>query len=113
MPTVEYTQRMKVEDLDRLRIFELRGQPVVLDSDLAGMYGVETKVFNQATRRNAHRFPGDFAYQLSTSEWVALRSQIVTLESAGRGRHRKYLPWVFTEHGAIMAATVLNSERAV
>lgn len=102
-----------VSVIDSLRIFQLRGQAVVLDSDLAAVYGVETKVFNQAIRRNAARFPDDFLFRLTAGEWTALRSQIVTLKTGGRGEHRKYLPLVFTEHGAIMAATILNSSRAV
>jgi hypothetical protein len=93
------------------KIYAVRDEPVVLDSDLALLYGVETRVFNQAVRRNQHRFPADFAFQLSKEEWSRLRSQIVTLKG-GQGKHRKYLPWVFTEHGAIMAATILNSQRA-
>lgn len=96
---------------DRLRIFQIRKQAVVLDSDLAAIYRVETRAFNQAFKRNQTRFPTDFAFQITAQEWRSLRSQIVTLK--GRGRHRKYLPRVFTEHGAIMAATILNSERAV
>lgn len=93
-------------------IHVVRDESVVLDSDLALAYGVETRVFNQAFSRNRDRFPSDFAYQLQPSEWDSLRSQIVTLK-AGRGRHRKYLPWVFTEHGALMAGSILNSEQAV
>ena len=99
--------------LDRLRIFEVHGQAVVLDSDLAALYGVETKVFSQAIRRNARRFPDDFLFRVTSEEWASLRSQFVTLKTTGRGEHRKYLPLVFTEHGAIMAATILNSPRAV
>ena len=99
--------------LPGLRVHRVRDEAVLLDSDLAALYGVETKAFNQAIRRNAHRFPSDFAFQLSAEEFAALRSQIVTLKPAARGQHRKYLPWVFTEHGAIMAATILNSNRAV
>jgi len=95
------------------RIFTVRETAVMLDSDLALLYGVETKQFNRAISRNAARFPADFVFQLSKDEWEALRCQIVTLKTSGRGQHRKYLPLVFTEHGAIMAATVLNSERAV
>lgn len=95
------------------RLVTVRGQTVVRDSDLAQIYGVSTKAFNQTIRRNAARFPGDFPFRLAAEEWAGLRSQIVTLEPAGRGAHRKYLPLVFTEHGAIMAATVLNSPRAV
>lgn len=89
----------------------VRGQRVVLDSDLAALYGVETKVFNQAIKRNQRRFPKDFAFQLSSEEWLILKSQIVT-SSLGHGGKRK-LPWVFTEHGALMAASVLNSDRAI
>ncbi|MCL4181305.1 MAG: ORF6N domain-containing protein [Verrucomicrobia bacterium] len=96
-----------------LRLFTARGQTVVLDGDLARLYGVSTKVFNQAIRRNKTRFPSDFLFRLTPEEWAALRSQIVTLKPAGRGEHRKYRPLAFTEHGAIMAATVLNSPRAV
>lgn len=98
---------------DRLRVFHVRGDAVVLDSDLAAVYGVETRVLNQAINRNASRFPDDFLFRLSTEEWTSLRSQFVTLKTAGRGEHRKYRPLVFTEHGAIMAAAVLNSPRAV
>ncbi len=94
------------------QIHTIRNATVVLDSDLALLYGVETKRFNEQFRRNRHRFPDDFAFQLSEEEFASLRSQIATLK-VGRGRHRKYMPWVFTEHGALMAASVLNSERAV
>jgi len=96
-----------------LPVYTIRDSPVVLDSDLAKTYGVETKVFNQAFKRNAKRFPPEFAFQIPEDEWLALRSQIVTLKTTGRGRHRKYLPWVFTEHGALMAATILNSDEAI
>lgn len=99
------------------RIVLLRGQKVLLDSDLAALYGVETKRFNEAVKRNLARFPADFMFQLSAEEFEALRSQIATLNAteqrAGRGRHRKYLPHAFTEHGAIMAASILNSPRAI
>jgi hypothetical protein len=94
------------------RIYLVRGQRVMLDSDLAELYGVATKVFNQAIKRNIGRFPSDFMFQLVENEDESLRSQSVTLKP-GRGQHRKYLPYVFTEHGAIMAASVLNSPRAV
>ncbi|HOW66215.1 MAG TPA: ORF6N domain-containing protein [Candidatus Paceibacterota bacterium] len=99
--------------IDRLRLFQVRGQTVVLDSDLALLYGVSTKRFNEQYRRNQNRFPIDFAFQLSREEFESLRSQFATLKKAGRGQHRKFSPWVFTEHGAIMAATILNSPRAV
>jgi hypothetical protein len=94
------------------RIAVIRGQRVLLDSDLAALYGVTTKRLNEQVRRNIDRFPGDFLFQLSDDDMGSLRSQIATLNT-GRGRHRKYRPWAFTEHGAIMAATVLNSRRAV
>lgn len=95
------------------RICTVRGEAVMLDSELALLYGVETGQFNRAMKRNAARFPADFAFRLTQEEWAALRCQIGTLKTGGRGQHRKYLPQVFTEHGAIMAATVLNSARAV
>lgn len=94
------------------RILILRGQRVIVDADLAALYGVQTKRLNEQVRRNAERFPADFMFALSQEEWDALRSQSATLKT-GRGQHRKYLPYAFTEHGAIMAATVLNSPRAV
>jgi hypothetical protein len=85
----------------------------MLDSDLARVYGVPTKVFNQTVRRNIDRFPSDFRLQLSKTERANLRSQIVTSKNSRRGQHRKYFPFVYTEHGAIMAATILRSSRAV
>jgi hypothetical protein len=95
------------------RIVIMRGQKVLLDSDLAALYGVETKRFNEAVKRNLARFPADFMFQLSAEEFAALRSQFATSNSpAGRGG-RRYLPRAFTEHGAIMAASVLNSPRAI
>jgi hypothetical protein len=94
------------------KIRVIRGKRVLLDSDLAALYGVATKAFNQAVRRNLDRFPDDFALILTNQDVAALRSQIVTLD-VGRGRHRKYRQWAFTEHGAVMAATVLNSPRAI
>jgi len=84
----------------------------MLDSDLAELYGVETRVFNQAVKRNAERFDDDFMFQVTADEWKSLRSQIVTLKT-GRGQHRTYLPYVFTVHGAYMAGNVLNSPRAI
>jgi hypothetical protein len=93
-------------------ILVLRGHRVLLDSELADLHGVATKRFNEQVKRNLARFPADFMFQLSTDESVALRSQFATLKP-GRGQHRKYRPYAFTEHGAIMAATILNSPRAV
>jgi phage regulator Rha-like protein len=93
------------------RIRLIRGHRVVLDTDLAAFYGETTKRFNQQVNRNLKRFPPDFMFQLDDEEFAALRLQSATLKP-GRGQHRKYLPHAFTEHGAIMAATLLNSERA-
>jgi phage regulator Rha-like protein len=93
-------------------ILILRGQKVLLDIDLAASYGVESKVLLQAVKRNMERFPADFMLQLTTDEWSALRSQFVTLKT-GRGQHRKYLPYAFTEQGVAMLSSVLNSKRAI
>ena len=95
-----------------LSIATLRDQRVILDVDLAAIYGVETKRLNEQIKRNVARFPQDFMFQLTTEESESLKSQFATLKT-GRGQHRKYQPYVFTEHGAIMAAMVLNSPRAV
>lgn len=92
-------------------IFIARGRRVVVDSDLASLYGVTVSRFNEAVRRNAERFPTDFAFQLAREEYEALRSQ-TAISKPGRGG-RRYLPYVFTEHGAVMAAMVLNSPKAV
>jgi len=95
------------------RILTVRGKKVILASDLAEVYGVATKALNQAVKRNAAKFPADFAFLLTREEAKAasrLRSQFVTLK---RGQHIKYLPHAFTEHGAIMAANVLNSPEAI
>ena len=92
------------------KILLIRGIRVILDTDLAELYGVQVKRLNEQVKRNARRFPDDFVMQLSAKETVNLRSQIVTSSSGHGGR--RYLPNAFTEHGAIMAASVLNSERA-
>lgn len=94
------------------RILELRGRKVILDADLAQLYGVETRVLLQAVRRNAERYPPDFLFTLTNQEVAALRSQSVISNTAGRGG-RRHARLAFTEHGAIMAATVLNSPRAI
>lgn len=92
-------------------IYTVRGLRVMFDSDLAKIYGVTTSALNQALKRNIKRFPDDFAFQLASKELGILISQIVT-SSKNYGGRRK-LPWVFTEHGAIMLASILNSKRAV
>ena len=93
-------------------ILLLRAHRVILDRDLAAIYGVTTKRLNEQVKRNAKRFPEDFLFQLTAEEAELSRSQFATLKS-GRGQNIKYRPYAFTEHGAIMAATVLNSPRAV
>ncbi len=93
-------------------IYLIRGQKVMLDGDLAALYGVATKVFNQAVRRNQDRFPEDFMFQLDDEEAKALRSQLVTLDG-GRGRYPKYAPLAFTEQGVAMLSSILRSKRAV
>jgi hypothetical protein len=126
---------MKPQKPIETSILTVRGQKVILDTDLAELYGVLTKVFNQAVKRNLNRFPDDFAFQLTAEEFAALRlpnssqtamslpatadkeavapnwSQFVT--SSKRHRGAAYRPWAFTEHGALMAANILRSERAV
>ena len=112
-------------------IFSIRGHRVILDADLARLYGVTTRVVNQDVRRNSHRFPDDFAFQLTATEATNLKSQFVTSRTqsfnpkthagnrsqivTGSQKHRdpRFRPWAFTEHGALMAANVLRSRRAV
>ena len=98
------------------RILVVRGQKVMLDMDLAGLYGVTTKRLNEQTRRNLDRFPSDFVFQLTVQEVAVLRSQFATSRMGLPQRiwgGRRYSPYAFTEHGAIMAAMVLNSARAI
>lgn len=92
------------------RIYQIRGKRVLLDEDLARLYQATTKAFNQAIKRNIERFPDDFMFQLTPEEYSIVRSQIVT--TSGKGG-RRALPRAFTEHGAVMAATVLNSPLAI
>jgi hypothetical protein len=113
LPTQEVTQCLHV----------MRDQRIILDADLAFLYGVTTKRLNEQYRRNRDRFPEDFAFRLTPEEWVALRSQTPASEQASNLRSqnatssahggRRYLPVAFTEHGALMAANILNSPRAV
>lgn len=91
------------------KIYIIRNLKVMMDSDLASLYDVETKVLNQAVKRNLNRFPDDFMFQLSDDEWQILRSQFVTLKETTR----KYKPYVFTEQGVAMLSGILNSKRAV
>ena len=94
------------------KIHEIRGKKVMLDADLAELFGITTGTLNQAVHRNSSRFPEDFMFQLTENEWNSLRSQFVILKS-GRGKHRKYLPLAFTEHGVAMLSGILRSETAV
>ena len=100
---------LSIEDIAQ-RILIVRGRRVLLDSDLAAFYGETTKRFNEQVKRNLARFPADFMFQLNAAEFAALRSQFAT-SNIGRGG-RRYAPLAFTEHGAIQAATILNSARA-
>jgi hypothetical protein len=121
---------MQTDNLQRIKsvIFEIRGYQVMLDADLAGIYQVETKVLNQAVKRNRDRFPPEFMFQLTKDEFESLKSQIATsslrsqivtsnlrsqiaISKGGRGG-RRYMPFVFTEHGIIMLSSVLNSKIA-
>ena len=88
----------------------LRGQAVILDSDLAALYGVTVKRLNEQVKRNRERFPDHFMFRISETEWAHLRSHFATSKSRGG---RRYTPFAFTEHGAIMAATILNSRQAI
>jgi len=111
VPKAERVALVPIEHITRT-ILVLRGRRVILDAELAAVYGVPTKVLNQAVKRNAERFPEDFMFRLSSPEAEALnRSQAVT----GFQKHRdpRFPPFAFTEHGAIMAATILNSPRAI
>ncbi|MDR2206260.1 MAG: ORF6N domain-containing protein [Flavobacteriaceae bacterium] len=94
------------------KIHEIRGQKIILDFDLAEMYGVETKYLKRAVRINLKRFPPDFMFELTKTEWESLRCNFSTLET-GRGKHPKYLPFAFTEQGVAMLSSVLNSDKAI
>ena len=107
MPNTGLALARKVDSIIHL----LRGERVIFDSDLAELYGVSVKHLNQQIKSNARRFPPDFLFQISPAEYENLRSQIVTSSSGHGGR--RYLPLAFTEHGAVMAANVLNSARAI
>lgn len=93
------------------KIFKVRGQKVMLDSDLAQLYDVETRIINRNVKRNINRFPDDFMFQLTSDEWNDLKSHFgISKEQKGG---RRFLPYVFTEHGVLMLSNVLNSERAI
>jgi len=105
------TALVPTERIER-RILLIRGEKVMLDSDLAELYDVETRVLIQAVKRNMARFPADFMFQLSAEENAFLRSQFVISNAPGRGG-RRYRPYAFTEHGVAMLSSVLNSPRAI
>jgi hypothetical protein len=111
MMTARNRSLVPVDALSR-RIHVVRGAKVMLDTDLASVYGVSPKRLNEQVKRNRARFPRDFMFRLNAGEARALRSQNATLNN-GRGRHRKYAPYAFTEHGAVMLASILNSSVAV
>jgi phage regulator Rha-like protein len=115
---------MKVIQSIQNRIYEIRGERVMLDFDLAALYEVEIRILNQAVKRNIKRFPKDFMFQLTKDEYESLRFQIETLETqsltsqnvilkATRGQHRKFLPYAFTEQGVAMLSGILNSDKAI
>jgi hypothetical protein len=99
------------ENIIEKMIYVIRDQKVMLDSDLAELYGVETRVLNQSVQRNPARFPKDFIFQLTEEEYQSLRSQFV-ISKKGKGG-RRYMPYVFTENGVAMLSSVLNSEKAI
>jgi phage regulator Rha-like protein len=114
---------IEIDDIQK-HIYTVRNVQVMLDEDLSVLYGVETRVLNQAVKRNIERFPPEFMFQVSATEFEILKSQIVTSSDdslrsqnvtlkTGRGQHRKYLPYAFTEQGVAMLSAVLKSETAV
>ena len=111
MTTSKATDFASIERISQ-SILILRGHRAILDQDLAAIYGIETRALNQAVKRNAERFPEDFRFQLTAQEFEASRLQTATFKRGG-GRHITYLPYAFTEHGAIQAANVVNSSRAI
>jgi hypothetical protein len=110
MATKKKVITVSAEILER-RIYVIRGQRIMLDKDLADMYGIKTMVLNQAVKRNSQRFPSDFAFQLTQQELTNLISQIVISSSKHGGRRNR--PWVFTEHGVAMLSSVLRSNTAI
>lgn len=105
-------QSLLSEETISNKIYFIRGQKVMLDSDLASLYEVETKRLNEQVKRNLSRFPSDFMFQLTEIEYNSSRSQIATLKN-GRGSNLKYLPFAFTEHGILMLSSVLKSDKAI
>lgn len=112
MPKTKQSSTLIAENVIIEKVYIVRGVKVMLDKDLAEMYGVEVKVLNQAVKRKLHRFPEDFMFQLTSVEWDSLKSQFVTSKNPGRGGVRK-LPFAFTEQGVAMLSSVLSSDTAV
>ena len=108
-------QNLKDMQLEKIqtKIYEIRGQKVMLDFDLAELYETETKYLKRAVKANIKRFPPDFMFELTKLEYDSLRCNFSTLESKGRGQHSKYLPYAFTEQGVAMLSGILNSEKAI
>ena len=104
--------KYEIENIKNL-IYTIRGRQVMLDSDVAKLYNCETKYVNRVVKRNIERFPEEFCFQLTENEFQLLRCQFVTLKSNGRGQHRKYMPYVFTEQGIAMLSALLKSDIAV
>ena len=102
---------MELQHIQR-KIYEIHGQRVMLDFDLAELYEIETKYLKRSVRANIKRFPPDFMFELTKSDWKTLRCNFSTLES-GRGKYPKYLPYAFTEQGVAMLSSVLNSDKAI
>ena len=109
---LEIQDELDIEDIKNL-IYIIRGKQVMLDSDVANIYHCETKYVNRVVKRNLERFPEEFCFQLNEKEFEVLRCQFVTLKENGRGQHRKYLPYVFTEQGIAMLSALLKSDIAV
>ena len=104
--------KYEVENIKNL-IYTIRGKQVMIDSDVAKLYNCETKYINRVVKRNIERFPEEFCFQLNETEFEVLRCQFVTLNENGRGQHRKYLPYVFTEQGIAMLSALLKSDIAI
>ena len=109
---LETRNELAIEDIKNL-IYMIRGKQVMIDNDVANIYHCETKYLNRVVKRNIERFPEEFCFQLTEDEFEVLRCQFVTLNKNGRGQHRKYLPYVFTEQGIAMLSALLKSDVAV
>jgi len=103
---------IKYSDIEN-RIVTIRGQKALLDSDVAELYGRDTKEINQATKNNPNKFPEGYILDVTDEEYKSLRSNFLTLENPGRGRHKKYLPKAFTRKGCYMLATILTGDKAI